>query len=53
MVVNAASWRDSTLVLAEVKLSAVEHGALRLAHGDGAVLLPLVLPYTVPMEAQA
>jgi len=53
MVVNAASWRDSTIVLAEVKLSALGHGALRLAHGDGPVLQPLALPYTVPMEAQA
>ena len=53
MVVNAASWHGSTLVLAEVKLGAIERGSLRLARADGPALQPLALPYSVPIEAAA
>ncbi|MDH4061444.1 MAG: folate-binding protein [Aquincola sp.] len=53
MVVNAASWRGSTLVLAEVKLAAVGQEPLRLGSADGPALDPVALPYEVPMEANA
>jgi folate-binding protein YgfZ len=53
MVVNAASWRGSTLVLAEVKLAVVGHEPLRLGSADGSALDPVALPYQVPMEANA
>lgn len=51
MVANAASWQGSNLVLAEAKLAAVEHGALRLGAAEGVSLQPLALPYAVPLEA--
>jgi len=53
MVVNAASWLGSSLVLAEAKVAAFEQEALRLGSVDGPVLEALDLPYPVPTEAAA
>jgi tRNA-modifying protein YgfZ len=54
LVVNAAMQSDGqTLLLAEVKLSALGQGSLHLSSSTGAVLEARSLPYEVPTEAAA
>jgi folate-binding protein YgfZ len=53
MVANAASWQGRHLVLAEVKLAALDTGTLRLGAADGPSLQRADMPYTVPLEATA
>jgi folate-binding protein YgfZ len=47
MVVNAANDTSGTRLLAEVKLSALEHGTLHLGSASGPVLRRLELPYPI------
>jgi len=51
MVANAASWQGRHLLLAEVKLAALDGGALHLGSADGPVLTRADMPYAVPLEA--
>jgi folate-binding protein YgfZ len=53
MVVNAASLGDRHRLLAEVKLAALQGGALRLGAADGPRLEALPMPYAVPLDAVA
>jgi folate-binding protein YgfZ len=53
MVVNAASLGDRHAVLAELKLAALDHGALRLGAADGPLLRRQPMPYDVPVDASA
>jgi tRNA-modifying protein YgfZ len=53
MVVNAASWNGQHLLLAEVKLAALEGGTLHLGAADGPLLARADMPYAVPLEAGA
>jgi folate-binding protein YgfZ len=52
-VVNAASFDGSPLVLAEVKLAAIEGGSLHLGSVDGPLLTMAPMPYRVPLEQAA
>jgi tRNA-modifying protein YgfZ len=52
LVVNAVKQADgTTLLLAEVKLTALAEGSLHLLSSTGAVLAQCALPYAVPIEA--
>ena len=53
MVVNAAPLPNGagSAALVEVKLAALDSGALHLGAADGALLRPTPLPYAVPLEA--
>ena len=51
MVVLAAPRGDKHLVLAEVKLAALEHGSLHLGSAQGAPLRRQALPYALPIDA--
>jgi tRNA-modifying protein YgfZ len=53
MVVNAASWKGQHLLLAEVKLAALDGGTLHLGSADGPLLTRADMPYAVPLEAAA
>jgi tRNA-modifying protein YgfZ len=53
MVVNAASWNGRHLLLAEVKLAALDGGTLHLVSADGPLLTRADMPYAVPLEAAA
>jgi hypothetical protein len=54
MVVNVAANPDSGVtLLAEVKLAALESGALHLFDATGPLLRPLPLPYSLPEPAAA
>jgi folate-binding protein YgfZ len=53
MVVNAASWQGRHLLLAEVKLAALDGGTLHLGVADGPLLTRTEMPYAVPLEAAA
>jgi tRNA-modifying protein YgfZ len=53
MVANAASWRGRHLLLAEVKLAALDSGTLHLGAADGPLLARADMPYAVPLEAVA
>jgi tRNA-modifying protein YgfZ len=53
MVANAATWRGQHLLLAEVKLAALESGTLHLGSADGPQLKRADMTYTVPLEAAA
>jgi hypothetical protein len=53
MVVNAASWQGRHRVLAEVKLAALDGGALHLGVAGGPLLTRADMPYAVPLEAAA
>jgi folate-binding protein YgfZ len=54
LVVNAVRQADGqTLLLAEVKLTALAQGTLHLSSNTGAMLEPRALPYAVPIEASA
>ncbi len=54
LVVNAVKQADGqTLLLAEVKLTALVQGTLHLSSNTGAMLEPRALPYAVPIEASA
>jgi tRNA-modifying protein YgfZ len=53
LVVNAASWQGRHLVLAEVKIAALEGGTLHLGAADGPPLTRADMPYAVPLEAAA
>jgi tRNA-modifying protein YgfZ len=54
LVVNAVKLAGGgTLLLAEVKLSALEQGSLHLSSSTGAALEQCALPYPVPIEANA
>jgi tRNA-modifying protein YgfZ len=53
MVANAASWGGRHLLLAEVKLAALEGGTLHLGSADGPLLARADMPYAVPLEAAA
>jgi folate-binding protein YgfZ len=53
MVANAASWQGRHLLLAEVKLAALDGGALHLGSADGPLLTRADMPYAVPLEAAA
>jgi tRNA-modifying protein YgfZ len=53
MVANAASWNGRHLLLAEVKLAALDSGTLHLASADGPLLTRADMPYAVPLETAA
>jgi folate-binding protein YgfZ len=53
MVVNAASLGGQHVLLAELKLSTLDHGSLRLGAADGPLLQRLPMPYEVPLDASA
>lgn len=53
MVVNAASFDGRHALLAELKLSVLDHGSLRLGAADGPLLQRLPMPYEVPLDASA
>jgi folate-binding protein YgfZ len=53
MVVNAASLNQRHVLLAELKLSVLDHGTLRLGAPDGPLLQRLPMPYEVPLDASA
>jgi tRNA-modifying protein YgfZ len=53
MVANAASWQGRHLLLAEVKIAALEGGSLHLGAADGPRLARADMPYAVPLEAAA
>ena len=53
MVVNAATDSTGTRLLAEVKLAALEHGALHLGSAQGPALQRLELPYPIADMANA
>jgi tRNA-modifying protein YgfZ len=53
MVANAASWRGRHLLLAEVKIAALDDGTLHLGAADGPQLTRADMPYAVPLEAAA
>ena len=53
MVANAASWQGRHLLLAEVKLAALDGGTLHLGAADGPPLTRADMPYAVPLEAAA
>jgi tRNA-modifying protein YgfZ len=53
LVVNAASLGDRHVLLAELKLSVLDHGTLRLGAPDGPTLQRLPMPYDVPLDAPA
>ncbi|XVJ69971.1 MAG: folate-binding protein YgfZ [Rhizobacter sp.] len=54
LVVNAVKQADGrTLLLAEVKLTALAQGSLHLLSSTGAVLEQCALPYPIPIEANA
>lgn len=53
MVANAASWQGRHLLLAEVKIAALEGGTLHLGAADGPQLTRADMPYAVPLEATA
>jgi tRNA-modifying protein YgfZ len=53
MVANAASWQGRHLLLAEVKIAALEGGSLHLRAADGPRLARADMPYAVPLEAAA
>ncbi len=53
MVANAASWQGQHLLLAEVKLAALDGGTLHLGTADGAALTRADMTYAVPLEAAA
>ena len=57
IVVNAASQAvvggTGTLALVEVKLAALENGAVHLGAADGPLLRPIALPYPLPDAAPA
>jgi tRNA-modifying protein YgfZ len=53
MVANAASWNGRHLLLAEVKLAALDGGTLHLASADGPLLTRADMPYAVPLETAA
>jgi folate-binding protein YgfZ len=53
MVVNAASLGGRHRLLAEVKLAALQGGALRLGAADGPSLEASPMPYAVPLDALA
>jgi tRNA-modifying protein YgfZ len=53
MVANAASWSGRHLLLAEVKLAALDGGTLHLGAADGPLLTRADMPYAVPLEAAA
>ncbi len=53
MVANAASWQGRHLLLAEVKLAALDGGTLHLGAADGPLLTRAEMPYAVPLEAAA
>ena len=51
MVVNAASLAGRHLLLAEVKLAALDTGSLQLGAAGGPPLTRVDMPYAVPLEA--
>ena len=51
IVVNAAPHRQGSTALVEVKLAALEGGALHAGAPDGPALRPLPLPYPLPVDA--
>lgn len=53
MVANAASWNGRHLLLAEVKLAALDGGTLHLGCADGPLLTRADMPYALPLEAAA
>jgi tRNA-modifying protein YgfZ len=53
MVANAASWNGQHLLLAEVKLAALDGGTLHLGSAAGPLLKRADMPYAVPLEATA
>jgi tRNA-modifying protein YgfZ len=53
MVANAASWQGRHLLLAEVKLAALDGGTLHLGSTDGPQLTRADMTYAVPLEAAA
>lgn len=53
MVANAASWHGRHLLLAEVKLAALDGGTLHLGSAEGPLLTRDDMPYAVPLEAAA
>ncbi len=53
MVANAASWQGRHLLLAEVKLAALDGGTLHLGSADGPQLTRADMTYAVPLEAAA
>ncbi len=53
MVVNAASFGGRHRLLAEVKIAALQSGALHLGSADGPRLERVPMPYAVPLEASA
>jgi folate-binding protein YgfZ len=53
MVANAASWQGRHLVLAELKIAALDGGTLHLGTADGPQLTRADMPYAVPLEAAA
>jgi tRNA-modifying protein YgfZ len=53
MVANAASWNGRHLLLAEVKLAALDGGTLHLGSADGPLLTRADMPYAVPLETAA
>jgi tRNA-modifying protein YgfZ len=53
MVANAASWQGRHLLLAQVKLTALDGGTLHLGAADGPPLTRADMPYAVPLEAAA
>ncbi len=53
MVANAASWQGRHLLLAEIKLAALDGGTLHLGAADGPQLSRADMTYAVPLEATA
>lgn len=53
MVANAASWQGRHLMLAELKIAALDGGTLHLGTADGPQLTRVDMPYAVPLEAAA
>ncbi len=51
LVANAATTPDGASVLVELKLSALNNGALHLGSADGPLLSQAALPYVVPTDA--
>ena len=49
-VVNAASWAGSHRALVELKLAALDSGALHLGSASGPLLLRMAQPYAIPRE---
>jgi hypothetical protein len=51
MVVLSGSWAGAHAAMVEVKLAALEAGALHAGAADGPLLTMAALPYRIPAEA--